>query len=550
MKKYFLLLVTAVMLSGSCSCDVGSEGSTGQTEKLSDTPSGSPSVAPSVNSSESPSATVTPSVTPSESPSANSSLENNDFDSEIEVPYTVADSVQYLDVTEKGQDSIKEDTAPEIPQTFDVSVISVTPYMGCDYVGSRYEFTYEISNPREGEEVVVSENANWISGLVHEGRKVSFTVAKNNNAVSRQHDIIISYGNIAKEYVTVKQAGDRSLAKGLISRSSANCYIVSSMGSYTFPTVKGNSNEDVGAVASAEVLWESFGTDEVPSAGDLVSDVSYSGGYITFTTSGRKGNAVIAAKDASGNILWSWHIWLTDKPGEHIYNNNAGTMMDRNLGAISDIPGDVGSLGLLYQWGRKDPFLGGSSVSNEIPAKSTISWPAVVSSDATTGTTAYATANPTTFIKENDNNYDWYFSGDNTTTDNTRWQSSKTIYDPCPAGYRVPDGGDGGVWSTAFGTSTYFNEDAFDSSYRGFDLGGGVSTRNLSDVSPSCWYPAAGFLLYSDGSLRNVGSSGFYWSCSPSANYAYSLYFGSSGYIDPLSIYFRAYGRSVRCCRE
>ena len=36
-------------------------------------------------------------------------------------------------------------------------------------------------------------------------------------------------------------------------------------------------------------------------------------------------------------------------------------MMDRNLGATSATPGNVGSLGLLYQWGRKDPFLGSSS---------------------------------------------------------------------------------------------------------------------------------------------------------------------------------------------
>jgi uncharacterized protein YjdB len=129
----------------------------------------------------------------------------------------------------------------------------------------------------------------------------------------------------------------------------ANSYIVSQKGAYKFKAVKGNSSESVGAVSSAEVLWETFGTDVTPNVGDLVKNVSYKDGEVTFYTAEtfREGNAVIAAKDASGNILWSWHIWLTDEPQVQEYYNNAGTMMDRNLGAASATPGDVGALGLL-----------------------------------------------------------------------------------------------------------------------------------------------------------------------------------------------------------
>ena len=162
----------------------------------------------------------------------------------------------------------------------------------------------------------------------------------------------------------------------------ANSYIVSKAGSYKFRTVKGNSRESVGAVASAEVLWETFGTSETPSVGSLIYDVRYEDDYMIFSTpeSFREGNAVIAAKDKNGTILWSWHIWLTDQPQEQIYYNNAGTMMDRNLGATSATPGDVGALGLLYQWGRKDPFLGSSSISSRVDARSTLTWPSAVSS--------------------------------------------------------------------------------------------------------------------------------------------------------------------------
>ncbi len=344
-------------------------------------------------------------------------------------------------------------------------------------------------------------------------------------------------------------------AVNLSETGTANCYIVSKQGNYKFAAVQGNSSTSVGNVASAEVLWETFGTATAPSIGDLVSNVKYADGYISFKASSKKGNASIAAKDASGNILWSWHIWMTDKPEDQVYNNNAGTMMDRNLGAVSATPGDVGALGLMYQWGRKDPFLGSSSISSNSKAGSTITWPTSLSSDASIGTIAYSIAYPTTFICFNSNNYDWYYTGDSS-TDNTRWQSSKTIYDPCPVGYRVPDGGETGVWSTAFGTSSSFDEDAFDSTNNGFNFGSSISTNRLTNSSSTCWYPAdgyldAGVLSNGDGSLYGVGRGGDCWSCSPyGSSHAYSLSFGYNGYVYPSIISYRANGQAVRCLRE
>ena len=304
------------------------------------------------------------------------------------------------------------------------------------------------------------------------------------------------------------------------------------------------------------MLWESFGSDVAPKAGDLIENAAYylpstsTIGRIYFRVSTpKRGNAVIAAKDASGKILWSWHIWMTDQPEDQVYNNGAGTMMDRNLGATSATPGSVGALGLLYQWGRKDPFLGSSSISSNTRAKSTLSWPSPVKSTASTGTIDYAVSNPVTFITDNSNNADWYYTG-NSSTDNTRWRSSKTIYDPCPAGYRVPDGGDNGIWSKAFGTSSTFNNDAYDSENKGFNFGSsGAGAKNLSNSVSVCWYPAAGYLSYCDGSLYNVGNDGICWSCSPDGCLACYLNFNSFGYVSPSSSNSRAYGYSVRCQR-
>ena len=342
-----------------------------------------------------------------------------------------------------------------------------------------------------------------------------------------------------KDFITydldVSSAIDLSLA------ASANCYIISEAGRYKFKTVKGNSTTSVGSVASASILWETFGTDTAPEPSDLISGVCYKDGYIAFQTADtfKEGNAVIAAKDASGNILWSWHIWLTDQPQAQVYNNDAGTMMDRNLGATSATPGDVGALGLLYQWGRKDPFLGSSSISRNTIAKSTITWPSAVKSDSSNGTIDYATANPTTFITCNNNNKDWYYTGDSS-TDNTRWTTSdkgKSIYDPCPAGWRVPDGGSNGIWSKAgFGTTTY------DSTNKGM---------SFSISSPSTtWYPASGYRSKDDGGLFVVGSIGYYWSASPYSYYAYYLIFYGNGEVIPSNDSNRANGFSVRCLQE
>lgn len=342
--------------------------------------------------------------------------------------------------------------------------------------------------------------------------------------------------------VTLGGSVDGDLEGGVVDLSengTANSYIVSAAGSYKFSTVKGNSSESVGAVSSAEVLWETFGTDVTPNVGDLVKNVKYADGTISFDTPSafKEGNAVIAAKDASDNILWSWHIWLTDQPEEQVYYNNAGTMMDRNLGATSATPGDVGALGLLYQWGRKDPFLGSSSISSSTRTKSTITWPSAVASSSATGTVDYAILNPTTFVTvSSSSENDWHYAS----RDNTLWTTSdktKSIYDPCPAGWRVPDGGSNGIWSKA---------GFIDTTYDGTNEG-----ISFSISSPSTtWYPASGYRNYHGGSLDNVGNRGDCWSASPDCFYAYGLYFGGNGNVFPSNSYDRALGLSVRCLQE
>ena len=170
-----------------------------------------------------------------------------------------------------------------------------------------------------------------------------------------------------------------------------------------------------------------------------------------------------------------------------------------------------------------------------------------MSSDSSNGTIAYATANPTTFIGYNSYNYDWYYTG-SSSTDNTRWTTSgtsKSIYDPCPAGWRVPDEGDNGVWSKALGSSSYIADYPYDITNEGMNFSGKFGSATI------IWYPASGWRELDVGRLNYVGDYGFYWSASPGSRptpyLAFHLYFNDDGSVYPSSADYRAYGRSVRC---
>ncbi len=323
---------------------------------------------------------------------------------------------------------------------------------------------------------------------------------------------------------------DLSTYTDLSAEGTANCYLVKAAGKYKFKAVQGNSNATVGNVKKTEVLWESFGTDVMPNVGDLVTGVGYKNGYVYFSTPEvfGNGNASIAVRNSKDVILWSWHIWCSEEGwNDQVYANNAGTMMDRNLGATSATPGAVGALGLLYQWGRKDPFLGSGDKTSEIGV-STGTW----SSVTTAQTVDYSEMNPMTLINYTSSypgvTQDWCTGVGSKNTDySLRWMSEKTMHDPCPVGYRVPDRGNDDIWETGFVSTELDAENV------------GLYWT-LADGSTS-WYP------------RSADYTS-YWSATPSSgeNSAYScactFSFNSAGiYNSPRA---RGYAGPVRCVKE
>ena len=352
---------------------------------------------------------------------------------------------------------------------------------------------------------------------------------------------------------------DFASATDLATSGSANAYIVAAAGDYKFPTVKGNSTTSVGAVASVRILWESVGTSVAPAYRELISATGYKDGYayIEVPSAYKAGNAVVAAYDSSNNILWSWHIWLTDEDiAEITYANDAGIMMDRNLGALSAEVNSPLALGLFYQWGRKDPFLGSASISQPIFAAATRHLKVTINTEETSSI-AFAVANPHKFVLGNANG-DWLAS-----KDNSLWAASKTIYDPCPAGWRVPEGGyNGGLGESAMQDGIWAKAGFSRQGLTPFVDGESNKVGKVFAApfcTPETWYPAAGSIKYDSGTLYCVGTDGVYLSTSAFGgtdahvtgllfNYlpnsgGYYIYCGGEKFS-------RAGGASVRCCKE
>lgn len=248
-------------------------------------------------------------------------------------------------------------------------------------------------------------------------------------------------------WVSINAKTQESIADEL----AANSYLIEEAGAYVFAPFKGNSGEAVEGVAGAGLLWQ-----DTPG---LITEAGLVDGKVRFVVAeGVYGNAVVYAYGEGGNeqALWSWHIWVPEQQVESLPMITGFNVMNMNLGATTAAAADINAFGLCYQWGRKDPFTGSPTLSG---TTATLAKP-IYNIDGDEGefdavmtpqSVEFAIANPGTFISPYGVDYaDWCSTSDDALWGNPdgnyREQGSlkyynlgeKSMYDPCPAGWRVP----------------------------------------------------------------------------------------------------------------
>ena len=376
--------------------------------------------------------------------------------------------------------------------------------------------------------------------------------------------------------------------------TNSHAYQTSVSGTYMLQHFKDHAGVDINSpyinvqntsdpATKADIVW----TDQsgIIEASSLGIEGSGTNAFVHFRVPQDKiknGNAVIAVKNASGIVMWSWHLWFdhsdvlntiacTNYQGytynftkqtlgfayrkweESTYSKprmarmkveqtsaNGGTKQSAYV-TITQNPRSVKEISsTLYQFGRKDAMPGIDAVSDgsftpnggdNMSIQNGIQHPEILYSD---GTSWY-------YIPPTGYTYYNLWSMDNTTYGYNDNAVVKTIYDPCPAGFHMPA-------SNAF---TGFTTNGLSSGLMNvsgaWDYGwnfkaGGSSTATV-------YFPASG-CRGSNGSLYYVGEYGIYLSAVPNSlhNDCHMYFYQTS--ISPQNYGYRSTGKSVRPVAE
>jgi hypothetical protein len=262
-----------------------------------------------------------------------------------------------------------------------------------------------------GWKAVVTNNTNSLisslatsSGSAGIVNNLTFSVAENTTGNVRTAEITLSAGILSKVLKITQSPG-------------SNSYIATTGSSVRIPVRSANADgvsRINGNISSFQILRDN-GTSSTQSANNNI---------LQYTVANAACNEWVIAKDASGAILWTWHVWVvssTDNLNDKGQSYNGFTFMDRNLGAAS-----ATTDGLFYQWGRPVGWRSNGSGMNYTASPS----PA-------TNPLATVLAHPDTFYTSSAYPYDWIGTSPNNNLWNTA-SGEKAPYDPCPFGWRVP----------------------------------------------------------------------------------------------------------------
>jgi uncharacterized protein (TIGR02145 family) len=338
----------------------------------------------------------------------------------------------------------------------------------------------------------------------------------------------------------------------------ANSYVISEPGIYEIAAKKiGGEILDDGT--SVDWLWASKeGGGSSFTIDELISNISFdtSGKTIQFHIGSdfgiTKGNVILALKNESDEIVWTWHIWITDDKPKDIEYDTDFCFLDRNMGALSadTTSSAVNTYGFVYQWGRKDPFIGGgddtftedestgilSVARNNTIVNHSGVWGTDVNEWLADRSPEYGTIEqsvkyPMMFIyNSNSSSYedpaDWL-----SVSDPELWSdATKTAYDPCPYGYKIPSRNNLKILHKAFENSPPYPVFHNNSNrYWVYSYSGATTAWSLAGMregrnAAGKWY--GGQLKYS-GTDNKMGH-GYYWTSTPWDEDGHSVVPGAS----------------------
>ena len=366
----------------------------------------------------------------------------------------------------------------------------------------------------------------------------------------------------------------------------------------TDPWIEKTNGGANASVDGAEVVWA--------DAANLVSSLSiaHDGGnaFLDFEVKEsdiQSGNAVVAVTKGSGaskTVLWSWHLWFAPKDAldkikvtnhqnkDYYFTKEtlgwkptqwSGSTYDKartvkvkveqtvaNNGTkaytvinITQNPGNVRKgATTLYQFGRKDAFPG-------VDASDLASNSHFTENAGDNMTIMNNIQNPDKFYIYGSSvytNYGYYnlWSADNTVTGGYNQGNDnpvvKTVYDPCPVGFKMPANNAFTGFTTTGQNSTSQSEMNVDGTddWQQWTNNFGHNFWTNSSKTATINFPASGLRNYSDGSLSYVGNFGYYWSAVPSDAFNGCNLFFNSGRVYPLNYNTRTYGFAVRAVSE
>lgn len=352
--------------------------------------------------------------------------------------------------------------------------------------------------------------------------------------------------------------------------NAANCYIVSPGSTISIKAVEGNSADEL-TFNNASLVWQ----DELGMVKSVAASPADKAIVVTLNP-GISGNAVVAARQ-DDEIVWSWHLWVTDYDPEDnpmVYTSpktsTTYTFMDRNLGAMSGEKYTAESFGLLYQWGRKDPFVGADGTMSSVYVKKydidgnqvrevSEERPVYGSDDYVSTNLELSIRNPHIFYTAPSSAWpvvDW-LTDDAQRQNNDLWggvSGYKSKYDPCPEGWIVPQAGDPWLFRSEYSKEGSLNDSGkYDSTYPWYieyDDAYCIGFRYKAAGSDTeYWFPFCGEKDCNGGALNSVGSGSQYHTRTTSNTTVLVQCLAWGNPTSEMTLN-RPYGSSVRCIKE